>query len=69
MGLAPGSDIAEAVSAMNNEIGLPPGLAAMGIEEDDIPGLIEHAKNDMSGLTNPRSATEDDFEAMIRESL
>ncbi len=69
MGLAPGADIAEAVSAMNREIGLPPGLTAMGIEETDIAGLIEHAKNDMSGLTNPRKATEDDFEALIRASL
>ena len=69
MGLAAGADIAEAVSAMNSEIGLPPGLAAIGIEEADIAGLVEHAKNDMSGLTNPRKATEDDFEAIVRASL
>jgi len=69
MGLAPGADIAEAVSAMNADIGLPAGLGAMGLEEDDIPDLIAYAKRDLSALTNPRSATEDDFEAMIRASL
>jgi len=69
MGLAPGTDIAEAVSAMNADIGLPSGLHAMGLQEEDIPDLIAYAKKDLSALTNPRSAAEDDFEAMIRASL
>jgi len=69
MGLAPGTDIADAVSAMNADIGLPSGLHAMGVQEDDIPDLITYAKKDLSAMTNPRSAAEDDFEAMIRASL
>lgn len=69
IGLAPGADIADAVSAMNADIGLPSGLSAMGVQEEDIPDLIAYAKRDLSALTNPRRATEDDFEAMIRESL
>ncbi|WP_299322343.1 iron-containing alcohol dehydrogenase [Parasphingopyxis sp.] len=69
MGLEPGADIAEAVTKMNAAIGLPPGLRAMGIEDDDIPGLITYAEQDLSALSNPRRASTEDFEAMIRESL
>lgn len=69
MGLAPGADIADAVSAMNAEIGLPPGLLAMGLQEDDIPELVAYAKIDLAALTNPRRATDEDFEAIIRASL
>ena len=69
IGLAPGADLAEAVSAMNDAIGLPSGLGEMGVKEQDIPELIAYAMKDLSAVTNPRSATEDDFEAMIRESF
>ncbi len=69
MGLTPGADIADAVSEMNAAIGLPSGLRAMGIEDEDIPGLITYAKQDLSALSNPRRASDADFEAMINESL
>ena len=41
----------------------------MGLEEEDIPDLIAYAKKDLSALTNPRNATDEDYEAMIRESF
>ena len=69
IGLAQGADIAEAVAAMNADIGLPSGLQAMGLEEEDIPDLIAYAKKVLSALTNPRNATDEDYEAMIRESF
>ena len=69
IGLAQGADLAEAVAAMNADIGLPSGLQAMGLEEEDIPDLIAYAKKDLSALTNPRNATDEDYEAMIRESF
>ncbi len=69
IGLAPGADLADAVSAMNADIGLPSGLSTMGVEEADIPELISYAQKDLSALSNPRKASADDFEAMIRESL
>ena len=69
IGLAPGADLADAVAAMNAEIGLPTGLGAMGVEEDDIPELIAYAQKDLSARTNPRQASADDFEMMIRQSL
>ena len=69
IGLAPGADLADAVAAMNAEIGLPAGLGVMGVEEDDIPELIAYAQKDLSARTNPRRASADDFEMMIRQSL
>ena len=69
IGLAQGADLAEAVAAMNADIGLPSGLQAMGLEEEDIPDLIAYAKKDLSALTNPRNAIDEDYEAMIRESF
>jgi len=69
MGLEPDADLAEAIANMNARIGLPSGLTAMGIEEDDIPGMIAYAQQDLSARTNPRRASDKDFEAMIRESL
>ncbi len=69
MGLAPDADLADAISAMNADIGLPSGLSAMGVEEADIPDLIAYSQKDLAAFTNPRQASADDFEAMIRESL
>ena len=69
MGLKPGADIAEAVSEMNAAIGLPSGLRAMGIEDSDIPDLITYAKQDLSALSNPRRASEEDYAAMIDQSF
>ena len=69
IGLASGADLADAVAAMNADIGLPAGLGAMGVEEDDIPELIAYAQKDLSARTNPRQANADDFEMMIRQSL
>ena len=68
-GLAPSADLAEAISDLNADIGLHSGLSAMGVEEGDIPDLITYAMKDLSAMTNPRPALEDDFEVMIRASL
>ncbi|MEL7218551.1 MAG: iron-containing alcohol dehydrogenase [Pseudomonadota bacterium] len=69
MGLEPGADLALAVEAMNAEIGIPSGLSAMGIEESDISEMVEYAQTDLSARSNPRQASAEQFEAMIRESL
>lgn len=69
MGLAPDADIAEAIAEMNASIGIPSGLGAMGVTEAEIPGIIEYAKTDLAAFTNPREASEADYEAMIREAM
>ena len=69
MGLAPGADVAEAVRAMSARLGLPTGLAAMGVAESMWDGVIEHALRDHCHQTNPRLASAADYRQMLAESM
>jgi alcohol dehydrogenase class IV len=69
MGLTPDADLALAIEDMNAEIGIPSGLGEMGIEESDIPEMIEYAQKDLSARSNPKPISAEDFERMIRESF
>jgi len=69
MGLASGSDIPEAIQAMNARLGLPSGLAAMGVTTDLFERVIAGAMADHCHKTNPRMATADDYRAMLEASI
>lgn len=69
MGLAPGADVAEAVRAMSARLGLPTGLAAMGVTERLFDGVIAHALLDHCHKTNPRIASAEDYRRMLAESM
>ena len=69
MGLPAGSDVADAVHDMTARLGLPTGLAAMGVTEDLWAGVIEHAQLDHCHKTNPRIASADDYRQMLAESM
>ena len=69
MGLATGSDVAEAVRDMNARLGLPTGLAAMGVTRDQFPDIIKGALADHCHKTNPRIATTEEYEQMLASSL
>ena len=69
MGLTAGSDVADAVHDMTARLGLPTGLAAMGVTEDLWAGVIEHAQLDHCHKTNPRIASADDYRQMLAESM
>ena len=69
MGLAPTADLAEAVEAMNADIGLPPSLSAMGVAPSDVDELVHYATLDLSGRTNPRRADADDYRKLFEEIL
>jgi len=69
MGLASGSDVPEAVKAMSARLGLPSGLAAMGVTPDLFDRVIEGALADHCHKTNPRLASADDYRAMLADSL
>ncbi|MDP3309794.1 MAG: iron-containing alcohol dehydrogenase, partial [Polaromonas sp.] len=65
MGLAAGSDVADAVRDMNTRLGLPTGLAAMGVTREQFPAIIKGAMADHCHKTNPRIATAEEYEAML----
>jgi alcohol dehydrogenase class IV len=68
MGLRSGSDIPEAIRDMNARLGLPAGLAAMGVETAGCPGDCRCLKDHCHG-TNPRIASAQDYEDMLATSM
>ena len=69
MGLASGSDVADAITDMNARLGLPTGLAAMGVERSQFDRIIKGALADHCHKTNPRLASSEEYEAMLAASL
>jgi alcohol dehydrogenase class IV len=69
MGLASGSDIGLAIKEMNARLGLPTGLAAMGVKADQFDQVITGALADHCHKTNPRIATEEDYREMLEASM
>jgi alcohol dehydrogenase class IV len=69
MGLSSGSDISEAISDMSARLGLPKGLAAMGVEAAQFDQIISGAMADHCHKTGPRLATEDDYQHMLMQAM
>jgi len=69
MGLASGSDVPDAIRDMNARLGLPSGLAAMGVTPDLFDRVIEGALADHCHKTNPRLASADDYRSMLTEAI
>jgi len=69
MGLPSGSNIGEAIKDMNARLGLPKGLAEMGVTPAVFRQVIQGAMADHCHKTNPRIATEEDYLAMLTASL
>jgi 4-hydroxybutyrate dehydrogenase len=69
MGLRSGDDVAAAVQDMNGRLGLPTGLAQMGVQRDWFPQIIRNAMADHCHKTNPRLATEQDYREMLEASM
>ncbi|MGK7870998.1 iron-containing alcohol dehydrogenase [Falsiroseomonas sp. E2-1-a20] len=68
MGLPGAAAVAPAITARSAEIGLPAGLAAMGIAADLLPAIAAAALRDHHHLTNPRRATEADYLRLLRDA-
>ena len=69
MGLASAGDIPEAIRDMNARLGLPTGLAAMGVNEAMFDDIIKGAMADHCHKTNPRIATPEEYRDMLAQSL
>jgi len=69
MGLASGSDIPEAIKDMNARLGLPKGLAEMGVQRGQFDQIIVGAMADHCHKTNPRIATAQEYAEMLGDSL
>jgi len=69
MGLSSGSDIAQAIMDMNARLGLPKGLAAMGVQAAKFNKIITGAMADHCHKTGPRLATEEDYLHMLMQAM
>lgn len=69
MGLGSASDIPDAIRDMNARLGLPAGLAALGVESAQFKAVIDGALRDHCHATNPRLASAEDYEHMLSTSL
>ncbi len=69
MGLASGDEVPDAIVAMNRRLGLPAGLAPMGVKAEQFDRIIEGALADHCHKTNPRLATADDYRSMLEASM
>lgn len=65
MGLNSASDICPAIVEMNQQLGLPSGLKEMGVQSSDFEKIIKGAMADHCHKTNPRIATEEDYQNML----
>ena len=64
-----GTELAEALRELNARLGLPSGLAAMGVTADLFERAIDGAMADHCHKTNPRLATRDDYREMLQASM
>ena len=69
MGLRSAGDIAPAIADMNARLGLPKGLAAMGVQRSWFQAVIDGALKDHCHGTNPRIASAQDYEEMLTASM
>lgn len=69
MGLQSGSDIPQAIVDMNARLGLPHGLAAMGVNASQFDAVIRGAMADHCHQTNPRIASPEDYLDMLQTSM
>ena len=61
--------LGEAIRSMNARLGLPAGLAALGVTEDLFDRVIQGALADHCHKTNPRLASAEDYRDMLRASM
>ena len=61
--------IAQAITLRTQQLGLPSGLAALGLSSDHFDHIIQGALADHSHKTNPRLASADDYRHMLQESM
>lgn len=69
LGTGSGGDVAAAIREMNARLGLPSGLAAMGVGAPVFDRIVSGALADHCHKTNPRIADADDYLALIEASL
>ncbi|WP_298013665.1 iron-containing alcohol dehydrogenase [uncultured Aquabacterium sp.] len=69
MGLKSGDEIPDAIRALNARLGLPSGLAELGVQPEWFERIIQGAMADHCHKTNPRIASEANYRALLQASM
>ncbi|MBK9238443.1 MAG: iron-containing alcohol dehydrogenase [Rhodoferax sp.] len=69
MGLDAAADIPAAIKSLNQRLGLPTGLAAMGVQLEWYDAIVSGAMADHCHKTNPRIASAEDYQRLLRQSM
>ena len=69
MGLGAEGDIGAAIRAMNARLGLPSGLAALGVQPAQFDAIIAGALADHCHKTGPRLASAEDYRTLLQQSM
>jgi len=59
----------EAIKTLSKDVGIPSGLAELGVKEKDLKIMAENAQKDACGFTNPRCPTLNDVIEIYRTAL
>jgi alcohol dehydrogenase len=59
----------EAIKTLSADVGIPTGLAQLGVKEEDLRIMAENAQKDACGLTNPRCPKLEDVIEIYRWAL
>ena len=69
MGEREDADLADLIEKLNVEIGLPSSLKEMGVRDEMIPELVEHAKHDPSNATTPRLPNDSEWNQLFLDAM
>ena len=69
MGLEEGSDVAEAVERLNERVGLPANVRALGYSKQDIDEMAEDAAESFFNGTSPKLPSRVQYAELIRAAL
>jgi alcohol dehydrogenase len=70
LSLRAAADVAlDAIRTLSADVGIPSGLAELGVKEEDLKIMAENAQKDACGLTNPRCPSLEDVIKIYRDAL